>query len=473
MDDRSFRLGNRAVGNPEGAAGLECEVHGPTLRFDRPAVACLAGADMGATLDGVPVERWAPVAVEPGQTLACGPVTGPGARGYVLLAGGVDVPEHLGSRATFTLGGFGGHAGRALRPGDVLRLGALDAGGPAPAAVPPEERPALADHWDVEVFDGPHADPEFLTPAGAAAFAAATWTVHYNSARTGVRLVGPKPDWARSDGGEAGLHPSNIHDTPYAVGAVDLTGDMPVILGPDGPSLGGFVCPLTVAAGERWKLGQLRAGDTVRFHLHTADDAAKRRGTPAGAIRAGGPPPRGRGRRPAGRHVSPLGRPQPAGRVRRPGARPRPAGAGPSADGAAGGGRVPRGRRPHPGHPLAAGPRGRRAAHGRAGPGARARARRRPARRRRGAHPEPHRPHAAELGRSRDPRGHRRLHAGRPRRRPVVPEQPRVHPPGQRPRRHRCGAPHRFRRVATSSSASATSTWGRRWRPRSTPATAS
>nr|WP_079057174.1 carboxyltransferase domain-containing protein [Streptomyces niveiscabiei] len=83
--------------------------------------------------------------------------------------------------------------------------------------------------------------------------------------RTGVRLVGPKPRWSRTDGGEAGLHPSNIHDTPYSVGAVDYTGDMPVLLGPDGPSLGGFVCPATIHSAERWKLGQLRPGDTVRF----------------------------------------------------------------------------------------------------------------------------------------------------------------------------------------------------------------
>ena len=89
--------------------------------------------------------------------------------------------------------------------------------------------------------------------------------MHFNSARTGVRLVGPEPRWARADGGEAGLHPSNIHDTGYAIGAVDLTGDMPVILGPDGPSLGGFVCPAVVAAAERWKLGQLRPGDRVRL----------------------------------------------------------------------------------------------------------------------------------------------------------------------------------------------------------------
>ncbi len=96
-------------------------------------------------------------------------------------------------------------------------------------------------------------------------FFSTDWKVHYNSDRTGVRLIGPKPKWARKDGGEAGLHPSNIHDNAYAVGSVDFTGDMPIILGPDGPSLGGFVCPATVVHDELWKVGQLKAGDTVRF----------------------------------------------------------------------------------------------------------------------------------------------------------------------------------------------------------------
>jgi urea carboxylase len=89
--------------------------------------------------------------------------------------------------------------------------------------------------------------------------------VHYNSNRTGERLVGPKPEWARPDGGEAGLHPSNIHDVAYAIGSIDFTGDMPILLGPDGPSLGGFVCPGVVARAELWKMGQLRPGDKVRL----------------------------------------------------------------------------------------------------------------------------------------------------------------------------------------------------------------
>ncbi|AUX44668.1 urea carboxylase [Sorangium cellulosum] len=265
MDDLSFRLGNRVVGNPAGAAGLECEVHGPTLVFHRRALVCAAGAAMRVLVDGVEVPPWTPVEVDPGATVACGPVRGPGARAYLLFRGGLDVPAHLGSRATFTLGGFGGHAGRPLRPGDVLRLGEEIDPAQDPAALPRAAQPEIGASWELGVLDGPHGSPDFLTREGIEAFYAAEWEVHYHSARTGVRLVGPAPAWARTDGGEAGLHPSNLHDNAYAVGAVDLTGDMPVILGPDGPSLGGFVCPLVVAAAERWKLGQLRAGDKVRF----------------------------------------------------------------------------------------------------------------------------------------------------------------------------------------------------------------
>ncbi|HWF55048.1 MAG TPA: 5-oxoprolinase/urea amidolyase family protein [Solirubrobacteraceae bacterium] len=264
MDDRSFRLGNLALGNPPGAPGLECTLEGPALRFSHPATVCLCGATAAATLDGRPVALWTPITVPAGGVLDVGTIAGPGLRSYVLLAGGLDVPAYLGSAATFTLGAFGGHGGRALRPGDVI------APGDAPAAHPPEpvpeaDRPAITARWAIGVLEGPHAAPEFFTEADIEAFYATDWEVHFNSARTGVRLIGPRPQWARGDGGEAGLHPSNIHDTPYSVGAVDYTGDLPILLGPDGPSLGGFVCPATVTTGERWKLGQLRPGDRVRF----------------------------------------------------------------------------------------------------------------------------------------------------------------------------------------------------------------
>ena len=154
---------------------------------------------------------------------------------------------YMGSRATFTLGQFGGHAGRALRNGDVLRIGtAAHDCQPLPAAMLPAALgPTYAERWDIAVLYGPHAAPDFFTAADIETFFDTDWQMHYNSSRTGVRLIGPKPHWARADGGEAGLHPSNIHDNAYAIGAIDFTGDMPVILGPDGPSLGGFVCPAT------------------------------------------------------------------------------------------------------------------------------------------------------------------------------------------------------------------------------------
>ena len=260
MDDLSFRLGNRILGNPEGTAGLEVTASGPTLLFEAPATICLTGADFGATLDGVPIARGAAVTIAAGQTLALGRASGGGMRGYILFAGGLDVVPYLGSAATFTLGQFGGHAARGLVAGDVLHLGEGATGAADAAALP-----AMGREWELRVLYGPHGAPDFFTPGDIDRFLEAEWQVHYNSNRTGVRLVGPKPEWARRDGGEAGLHPSNIHDNPYAIGAVDFTGDMPIILGPDGPSLGGFVCPFTVIAADRWKIGQLAPDDRVRF----------------------------------------------------------------------------------------------------------------------------------------------------------------------------------------------------------------
>lgn len=272
MDDVSFRLVNRAVGNVPTAAALEITVSGPTLKFDADALVCLGGAGMHAAVGAHRVPFWAPFPVRGGDILRIGSVSGAGCRAYLAVRGGFDCPLYLGSRATFTLGKFGGHGGRALAAGDVLHVG--DAQAPAePFPIPPECVPRISDDWELGVLYGPHGAPDFFTQADIASFFSSVWEVHYNSNRTGVRLIGPKPTWARSDGGEAGLHPSNIHDNAYAIGAVDFTGDMPVILGPDGPSLGGFVCPATLVKAELWKLGQLRPNDRIRFKRLTPDEA--------------------------------------------------------------------------------------------------------------------------------------------------------------------------------------------------------
>ncbi|KWI41117.1 urea carboxylase [Burkholderia stagnalis] len=265
MDGRSFDLANALLGNPPDAAGLEFTMVGATLRFNTETLFVLGGAPLAAMLDGAPAPFWQVLRAAPGALLKLGGVTGAGVRACLAVQGGLQVPDYLGSKATFTLGQFGGHAGRALRKGDVLHLGPHAARGDAGATLAEADRPVLTHAWTLGVLDGPHGAPDFFTPDDIAMLYGTRWTVHYNSSRTGVRLIGPKPQWARADGGEAGLHPSNIHDNAYAIGAVDFTGDMPVILGPDGPSLGGFVCPVTVVRDELWKLGQLRPGDTVQF----------------------------------------------------------------------------------------------------------------------------------------------------------------------------------------------------------------
>ena len=275
MDPLAFRLANRLVGNKDDAAGLEITLTGPTLRFTCDTTIALTGADFGARLDGIAIPRWQSVLVRQGSLLETGAAQGAGARAYLAVAGGIATPPYLGSHATFILGKFGGQ-GRVLCGGDVLHLSETDR--PTKLCKLAESAtPKYGRDWEIGVLYGPHGSPDFFTPEDIEMFFSTAWKVHYNSDRTGVRLIGPKPRWARKDGGEAGLHPSNIHDNAYAIGTVDFTGDMPVILGPDGPSLGGFVCPATIVGAEIWKMGQLKAGDLVRFRRLSSDQAERLR----------------------------------------------------------------------------------------------------------------------------------------------------------------------------------------------------
>jgi urea carboxylase len=276
FDNYHFRLANRLLNNAESAAAMEITLQGPSLMFSFETRVVICGAMIDAKIDGQAVKQNHVVTIKAGETLTLGRIKDQGARAYLAVAGGFDCPNYLGSKATFTLGQFGGHNGRAIQTGDVLHV--LESNTSLAESLPtklvPVELLSQLNYAVVlRVIYGPHGSPDFFTPEDIEMFFGTDWEIHYNSSRTGVRLIGPKPKWARNDGGEAGLHPSNIHDNAYAFGSVDFTGDMPVILGPDGPSLGGFVCPATVITADLWKLGQLRAGDKIRFIPVTLDDA--------------------------------------------------------------------------------------------------------------------------------------------------------------------------------------------------------
>ena len=285
FDDRSLAHGNALLGNAPEAAGLEMLADGPVLRFSAETRAVVTGATAEVHVGEALVDATIPFTIPAGATLRIARIAadGIGLRAYLAVAGGLAVPVVLGSRATFDLGAFGGHAGRALRTGDVLPMSAMASQAPtgsAPGSAeqppgPGDTAPDLATRNTLRVVQGPHIAPDFLTADYLDRFYETEWTVHYNSSRTGIRLEGPAPGWARADGGDAGLHPSNIHDNAYAFGAIDFTGDMPILLGPDGPSLGGFVCPAAIATADRWKLGQLRPGDRVRFEPVDLEEARR------------------------------------------------------------------------------------------------------------------------------------------------------------------------------------------------------
>ncbi len=275
MDFLALRAANLLVGNSQNAAGIEVTLGGFALRLGSEALVAVCGAEAEVTLDGAPMPRWQSRVAGAGAEMRVAISPGPGFRLYIAISGGIDVPELFGSRSTYTMGGLGGHEGRPLVAGDRLPLGAGTSDGPV-RRFRDDARPRYGREWEIEVMRGPQASPDYLTEGDMDELFGRSWAVDRNSDRSGVRLESHRFEWARSGGGVAGGHPSNILDNPYPVGAVNINGDLPVILGPDGPTAGGFVVAATVVHAARWKLGQLRPiGDHVRFREVTADEAAE------------------------------------------------------------------------------------------------------------------------------------------------------------------------------------------------------
>jgi biotin-dependent carboxylase-like uncharacterized protein len=286
QDYRSFALASLLVGNPlppppltpgdPGLAGLEMLAIGPTLTFDAPALVALTGGHVDATLDGEPMDAWTAVAVEAGATVKVGKV-GPGARAYLAVAGGIDVPPYLGSRATFVRGGQGGLEGRALRKGDRLLLGTAAGGADGGSRSVPEKLRRRLDErpWPVRVVPGPQ--DHLFTEAGLAQFFSAEWQLSPTSDRMGFRFIGPalelreRPDYLVRD---AGSGPADIVDDIIPVGGIQVPGGVePIAMGVENPTAGGYAKIGTVISTDLGVLGQIRPMEPVRFHAVGVDDA--------------------------------------------------------------------------------------------------------------------------------------------------------------------------------------------------------
>jgi urea carboxylase len=274
LDSWSFRLANLLVGNGPGDAALECQFIGPTVRFLTDTLFAVTGAEMGARLNDRLLANWQSYRAAAGQILTLGSARH-GARTYLAVAGGIAVPAFLGSRATYALAGVGGFEGRPLKAGDHLPLG-VGCGGHAGRTVRVECRPLFDDsrRWTIEVVAGPNDD--WIDEAGQARFFASDWRVSARSNRVGFRLEGPPWTFtakAYDKAPENGSEPSNTIDHGYAIGALNLGGQTPIILLNDALTLGGFINPYTVISAAFWKLAQSRPGDHYRFRSVSVEEA--------------------------------------------------------------------------------------------------------------------------------------------------------------------------------------------------------
>lgn len=320
MDRFALQAANILVGNPPGAAGLEITAGGAAISFQRPALIAVAGADLGATIDGRPLPLWSAVSISPGAQLRWGGRSNAwGARAYLAVAGGIAVPEVLGSRSTDLGGGFGGLGGRALRAGDTLavrlkakgrrqtakragpqsatapdmrhyRLHPIDEQEPEPARLPlvghhwpPEARPPYGACPTLRVIAGPHLD--CFAPGALAELAGDTFQISATSNRMGYRMEGPRLRYAA---------PASLPSLGVVPGAIQVPPDGdPILLMADAQTTGGYPVIGAVIGADLPLAAQLLPGDQLRFRIVMPDEAHNALRMQAAALAAGGEPDEG------------------------------------------------------------------------------------------------------------------------------------------------------------------------------------
>jgi biotin-dependent carboxylase-like uncharacterized protein len=285
MDRYALAVANLLVGNAEGAAVLEAVFMGPELDFTEDASVAITGAELPPKLDGVPRETWTSFKVKRGQRLSFDFLK-EGARAYIAVAGGIDVPVVLGSRSTYTLGALGGFNGRKLEAGDDLPVGTVATGFKEgrtvrealrrlPTASPTELRVIPGLYW------------HRITDAAGQRFFSDTWKVAPEADRIGYRFKGGKPleFVPREPPFGAGSDPSNITDACYPYGSIQVPGGTePIVLHRDAVSGGGYFMIGTVISADMDMIGQLQPNTAVRFVKVEMDQALAARNVRAGLL---------------------------------------------------------------------------------------------------------------------------------------------------------------------------------------------
>lgn len=262
MDRYAYNMANLLAGNQPGAAALEMTVTGDAIRFENPAYVAICGADMQPALDGVPVATWSAFPVPAGGVLAFG-YAGSGCRTYLAVRGGLAVPAVLGSRSTYTRAAVGGLAGRKLKSGDTVAVGAADLADSRPLTLPAEFRATYASGITLRVLAGPQDD--HFTAAGLETIFSATYTVTDEADRMGYRMDGPRIEHT----GKA-----DIVSDALPQGAIQVPGHgMPIIMMADRQTTGGYTKIGTVIGPDLAVLAQAKPGDTVSLRRCSDEEA--------------------------------------------------------------------------------------------------------------------------------------------------------------------------------------------------------
>jgi antagonist of KipI len=260
VDRFAFVLANRLLGNPDAAAALECTLMGPGFETTAVGAVAVTGADMPVTVNGQDAPGWATIAVKPGDVVKLGAAR-TGVRAYIGFAGGLDVPLVLGSRSTYLRGRVGGLQGRALRKGDELEL--FPSGSVTARRVARRDIPDYTGEPTVRAVLGPQADR--FTQEGLRALFGGRYEMLPQSDRMGSRLRGPRIEHARGH---------DIISDGIALGSIQVPGDgQPIVLLVDRQSTGGYTKAATICSSDIWRVGQARPGQWLRFQSVDVEEA--------------------------------------------------------------------------------------------------------------------------------------------------------------------------------------------------------
>jgi biotin-dependent carboxylase-like uncharacterized protein len=277
MDVFSYQVGNYLVGNEDGAAGLEVTYFGPELEFTEDAVVAVTGAEMPPKINGEEAPTWETLQVREGDVLSFDYLKN-GARSYLAVAGGVDVPVFMHSRSTYTLIGLGGHEGRALKDGDELQLGDAQNGeARIGRRVEDDHIPRYTKETELRVIIG--LASYRLTEESMKEFLNVEWTVTPDADRVGYRYRGGELGFVeREQPAGAGSDPANVVDFGYPIGSIQVPGGVePIVLMNDAVTGGGYATIGTVISADRDRLAQSKTNDKTRFRSIELEEALEAR----------------------------------------------------------------------------------------------------------------------------------------------------------------------------------------------------